>query len=241
MSLRIMVVDDEPNIPTLMRSLATPLGHTVLSFNDYQAAVEKGGTQRFDLVFVGMRSPELGGLELTHRIRNSQPNRETFIVMLSAANDIACWRKAFGEGADLVLTKPVPADGLRRILAAFPEWKEKRRAARMPLLTKVTCTWLDRQFSMRSLNISQSGMLLQPSIDLKVGSEVALEFEIAEVRASLNAIARVVRTEGTERIGVEFIGLAQEHHNAIQLYVMGHLKNLTPARDSSSIGLRRLF
>ena len=34
MSLKIMVVDEEPRTVQLMRALATPLGHTVLHFGD---------------------------------------------------------------------------------------------------------------------------------------------------------------------------------------------------------------
>ena len=167
----------------------------------------------------------MGGLELTRRIRNSQPNRETTIVVLSATEDIEGLREAFGEGADLVLTKPISAVRLRPMLAAMdsPGWQGKRHAARLPLFTEVNCTWGDRQFPLRSMNISQSGMLLQPSLDAEVGQEVSLDFKITEVRASLSVRARIVRKEGTLRVAIEFISLAPEDQNAIQLYVMGHL------------------
>jgi len=242
MSLKIMVTDDEPKTTHLMRSLATPLGHTVLPFGDYQAAGQRGETQRFDVAFVGMRLPELNGLELAHRIRNSKPNRETIIVMLSATDDVGSLRRAFGEGADLVVTKPISADRLRRMLLALdlPDWRGKRHAARLPLFTEVNCTWKGRQFPLRSLNISESGMLLQPAIDAEVGQEVALEFKIAEFDASLNESARIIRKEGTRQLAVEFIRLAPENQNAIHLYVTGHLEG-PRRRESLKLGPRRLF
>jgi CheY-like chemotaxis protein len=229
MPLKIMVVDDEPKTTQLMRSLATPLGHTVMPFGDYQTAGQKGETQRFDVAFVGMRLPELGGLELARRIRNSQPNRETTIVMLSATENIDSLRRAFGEGADLVLAEPVSAARLRTMLAAIdsPRWKG-RHAARLPLFTEVNCMWDGWQFPLRGMNISESGMLLQPSLDMEVGQEVSLEFKIAEIRASLNVRARIIRKEGNERVAVEFVGLASEDQNAIQVYVTGHLESLRP-------------
>lgn len=229
MPLKIMVVDDEAKTTQLMRSLATPLGHTVMPFGDYQTAGHKGETQRFDVAFVGMRLPELGGLELARRIRNSQPNRETTIVMLSATEHIDSLRRAFGEGADLVLAEPVSAARLRTMLAAMdsPRWKG-RHAARLPLFTEVHCMWGGWQFPLRGMNISESGMLLQPSLDIEVGQEVSLEFKIAEIRASLNVRARIVRKEGNERVAVEFVGLAPEDRNAIQVYVTGHLESLRP-------------
>ena len=231
MSLKIMIVDDEPVSVRLVRSLAAPLNHTVLALQDSQEAGQRADKQRFDVVFVGM-----GGLELTRRIRNSQPNRETTIVVLSATEDIESLREAFGEGADLVLTKPISAVRLRPMLAAMdsPGWQGKRHAARLPLFTAVNCTWGDRQFPLRSMNISQSGMLLQPSLDAEVGQEVSLDFKITEVRASLSVRARIVRKEGTLRVAIEFISLAPEDQNAIQLYVMGRLvSGQTPTREQS--------
>ncbi|PYU39895.1 MAG: hypothetical protein DMG54_25405 [Acidobacteria bacterium] len=231
MSLKIMIVDDEPVSVRLVRSLAAPLNHTVLALQDSQEAGQRADKQRFDVVFVGM-----GGLELTRRIRNSQPNRETTIVVLSATEDIEGLREAFGEGADLVLTKPISAVRLRPMLAAMdsPGWQGKRHAARLPLFTEVNCTWGDRQFPLRSMNISQSGMLLQPSLDAEVGQEVSLDFKITEVRASLSVRARIVRKEGTLRVAIEFISLAPEDQNAIQLYVMGRLvSGQTPTREQS--------
>jgi CheY-like chemotaxis protein len=243
MSLKIMAVDDEPASLQLVRSLAAPLDHVVLTFEDYEAAGQRGETQRFDVVFVGMRSHDPKGLELARRIGNSPPNQETSIVMFSATGDIPSLREALGEGADFVLLKPITAGRLRPLLAAMdsPGWKGQKGAARLPLFTDVKCTWNGRHFAWRSLNISESGMLVHGTSEAEVGQEVTLEFKIAEVRASLNVVARIVRKEGSERVGVGFIGLAPEDQNAIQLYVMGRLKDLTPARDLSGIGMRRLF
>ncbi len=243
MSLKIMVVDDEPLGPKLIRSLAAPLYHTVFAFEDSQTAWQRAESQRFDVAFVAMGTPQLDGLELVRRIRKSPLNLETTIVMLSATDDIMSLRAAFSEGADFVLAKPVTAGRIRPMLAAMdsPGWKDKRRAARLPLITEVICTWDGREFALRSLNISESGMLLQGSADIEVGLEVGLEFKIMDIGAALKVVGRIVRKEGTDRLGVGFIGLAPEELNAVQLYVMGRLRDLTPPRDLSNIGMNRLF
>jgi CheY-like chemotaxis protein len=243
MSLKIMVVDDEPTSLQLMRSLGAPLNHTVLAFDDNQEAGQRADKERFDVVFVGMRMPQLNGLELASRIRNSQHNRETSIVMLSATDDIGVLRKAFGEGADFVLTKPLVGGRLRSMLAAMdsPGWKGRRNAVRLPLFTEVNCKYDGREFSLSSMNISATGMLLQPALDLDAGLEVSLEFKIAEVRASLNVRARIVRKEGSQRVGMEFIGLAPEDKNAIQLYVMGRLAGPTATKEMADMRMRRLI
>jgi hypothetical protein len=162
--------------------------------------------------------------------------------MLTDTEDVPTLRKAFGEGADFVLTQPMAGNRLRRMLAAMDsmEWK-KRGAARMPLFTEVVCTWNGRQLPMRSRNISESGMLLQGPLDTELSEEVRLEFHIAELGASLKVSARTVRKEGADRIAVGFVTLEPEDRNAIQLYVMGRLKDLTPPRDLAGVGLRRVF
>jgi CheY-like chemotaxis protein len=239
MSLKIMIVDDKPANLQLLRSVALPLDHTVIAFGDTQEAAfqaaQRAEKQRFDVVFLGMQAPAFDGLELARRIRSSQINTQAAIIMLSASNDIKAVRTAFGEGADFVLPQPLNAARLTPMLAAMdsPGWKGKRHTARLPLFTDVLCTCDDRQFSLRSTNISESGMLLQPAPDLAVGDEVSLEFRIVELRASLQLQARVVRREGTDRMGVAFDHLAAEHLNAIQLYVMGRLRPEVHRREVS--------
>jgi CheY-like chemotaxis protein len=235
MPLKILIVDDEPANLQLMRSLAAPLNHTVLAFGDTQEAAQRAEQQRFDVVFVGMHPPQLDGLELARRIRNSQPNRQAAVVMLSPMDDLAVMRSAFGEGADFVLPKQLTDARVRPILAAMdsPGWKGKRHTARLPLFADVICIWGERTFPLRSMNISESGMLLQPSIDVEVGQEVSLDFRIPETSAALSVRARVVRKEGAERVGVEFLDLTPENRNAIQIYVMGRLKGPDLPREKT--------
>ncbi len=243
MSLKIMVADDQPKSAQLLRALATPLGHTVLPTGDYRAAGEKGEAQPFDVAFVGMRLPELSGLQLAHRIRSSERNHDATIVMLISAGDIPNMRKAFGEGADLVLTEPLHDDQLRRMLTAMdsPDWKQRKAAVRLPLFTNVTCAWDDRQYSLQSLNISETGMLLKPSVDAEIGREVSLTFKIQEIHSFLNVQAGITRKEVTERVAVEFIRLAQEDKNAIEVYVMGHMREFARTAKDLSLGPRRIF
>lgn len=235
MSLKIMIVDDEPANLQLLRSVAAPLDHTVLAFHNSHEAAERAEKQRFDVVFLGMRAPELPSLHLARRIRSSQPNHQAAIVMLSASDDIRLVRSAFGEGADFVLPKPLTMTRLRPILAAMdsPGWKGKRHTARLPLFADVLCISGGRQLSLRSLNISESGMLLQPALDVPEGQEVSLDFKISEVPAALQVRARIVRKEGADRVAVQFLDLAPEHLNAIQLYVMGRLRPPAPPREKT--------
>jgi len=88
MPMKIMIVDGDPQTLKSVRPMVVPLGHKVLTFEDNQEAARQAETQKFDAVFVGLRSPGFEGLEVVRRIRNSELNRETVIVMLSDTEDI---------------------------------------------------------------------------------------------------------------------------------------------------------
>lgn len=186
---------------------------------DGKAAIERAETQRFQVCFVGMRAGELDGPEMVRRIRGTEPNRESLIVMFNTSDSNEVLRKAFAEGADLVAKKPLVAARLRVMMTALDSMegrgREKRHAARLPLFTDVSCVCGERRLSLRTMNISESGVLLQGTMEAEAGQEVALEFKIADVDATLNVKGRIARKEGNDRFGVEFMGLAPEDKNAI--------------------------
>ena len=225
-----------------MKMLALPLGHTVLSFDDGLEAVQQAKNHCFDVVFVGL--PRRDGFDLISRLANSQPDSETSVVMLSATDEVEMLRKAFGAGAKFVLPKPIAAARIIPMLNAMesPQWETSSHAARLPLFTEVHCKWGGQAFPMQSMNISETGMLLQSpqGVEVEVDQEVSLGFNLADVHASLNVRARIVRKQGTSGLAVEFIDLAPEDQNAIQLCVMGRLKQKTPRRGLDFTP-RRLF
>ena len=237
MSLKIMVVDDDAEILRFMKSVVVPLGHQIFTFEDSQQAAERAAQQKFDVVFLDVRMPHMDGLELSRRVRATELNGETAIVMLTAMDDIELLRKAFSEGVTFFLTKPVTPARVSSMLGVLERsaWKDKRHSVRLPFWAPVVCKWHDQHFAGRCVNISESGILLQPSVEPEVGQEVLLELKIAEVHASLNVRAKIVRKEGNEKVGLQFVDLAPEDRNAIQLYIIGRLKEQSQPREESHI------
>jgi len=243
MSLRILIVEDDAPTLRLMRAAVIPLGHKVLTIEDARKAAAQVESQKLDVLFVSLNLAASGGLELAHQTRSSDLNRDVAIVALSPTSDIETLRNAYRAGATMVLTKPLARAHLVPILTAMdrPGWKDQRHAARMPLFAPVNCQWNDQQFALCSLNISESGMLLEPAIDAEIGQDVGLQFEIGEAQTPLHVHARVVRKEGGERMGVEFTGLAPVEKNAIQLHILGRLRGPTRASKPLHVKPARLF
>jgi CheY-like chemotaxis protein len=116
-SRSVLVVDDDPFIRKL---IATTL-EDVAEFDLHEAAdgleaLEVAGRERPTLVFLDVDMPVLNGIEACRRLREDDGNRETTIVMLTAAHGDSVERQAEEAGADLFLTKPFsPLDLLRLV------------------------------------------------------------------------------------------------------------------------------
>jgi len=88
---RIMVVDDEPNIVNAVTRELTnpPFGHyryEVEGFTDPRVALERAGSQAFDLVVSDYRMPGMDGLAFLKALAKIQP--DCAIIVLSARTDM---------------------------------------------------------------------------------------------------------------------------------------------------------
>lgn len=113
--LRMLVVDDEPDMLDLLARALTSLGHYDVHLAvSADAAVEKisGGGTRFDIFLLDIQMPEMGGVELLGAIRAIPDYAETPVIMLTAMGDREYVEAAFREGAHDYVTKPFDFDDL---------------------------------------------------------------------------------------------------------------------------------
>ncbi len=102
-SARILLVDDEEAIQTL---LAYPLrreGYEVVPARDGRQALDLFAAQRFDLVVLDLMMPRLDGIEVCRRLRSRS---QVPIIMLTARDDEVDKVLGLEIGADDYITKP---------------------------------------------------------------------------------------------------------------------------------------
>src|SRR5207244_4847844 len=110
-SARILLVDDEQAIQTL---LAYPLrrdGYEVVAAHDGREALDRFGEQRFDLVVLDIMLPKLDGIEVCRRLRSRS---QVPIIMLTAKDDEIDKVVGLEMGADDYITKPFSVREFRR-------------------------------------------------------------------------------------------------------------------------------
>jgi two-component system KDP operon response regulator KdpE len=114
---RILVVDDDPQIRRIMRTVLTGAGYEVDDAKTGEEALVKVREFRPDLVLLDINMPGMNGLEACREIR-ADPN--VAIIMLTVHNAEADKVAALDAGADDFVTKPFSTPELMaRIRAAL--------------------------------------------------------------------------------------------------------------------------
>jgi len=114
---RVLVVDDEPQITRVLRTVLTSQGYQVKTAGEGEAALANFAEWRPELVITDLYMPHMNGLELCKRIRalSSVP-----IIVLSVKGEERTKVEALDSGADDYVTKPFGMDELlARVRAAL--------------------------------------------------------------------------------------------------------------------------
>ncbi|WP_233153598.1 response regulator transcription factor [Kineosporia sp. R_H_3] len=121
---RVLVVDDDERIRTLLSWKLEDEGYAVVCAADGAAALERLGADRPDLVVLDLSLPRLGGLDVLRRVRAGQDGGPP-VIILSGRNGETDRIIGLDLGADDYLVKPFsPAELAARVRSVL------RRAAR---------------------------------------------------------------------------------------------------------------
>jgi len=100
---RILLVDDEQSIQTLLSYPLRKEGYDVVQATDGRQALERFDAQPFDLVVLDLMLPRLDGLEVCRRLRSRS---SVPIIMLTARSEEIDKVLGLELGADDYITKP---------------------------------------------------------------------------------------------------------------------------------------
>jgi DNA-binding response OmpR family regulator len=114
---RILLVDDEQAVQTLLTYPLRKEGYDVVGATDGQEALDRFAEQRFDLVVLDIMLPKLDGIEVCRRMRTRS---QVPIIMLTAKGDEIDKVVGLEMGADDYITKPFSVREFRsRVKAAL--------------------------------------------------------------------------------------------------------------------------
>jgi DNA-binding response OmpR family regulator len=118
---RILLVDDEQAVQTLLTYPLRKEGYDVVGAADGHEALDRFSEERFDLVVLDIMLPKLDGIEVCRRLRT---HSQVPIIMLTAKGDEIDKVAGLEMGADDYITKPFSVREFRsRVKAALRRGK----------------------------------------------------------------------------------------------------------------------
>lgn len=130
---RVLVIDDEPGITLLCDRLLTKAGYTVHALTDPKLALETLRKERFDLLLVDIRMPEISGFDVMQQAREIQ--RDMAILAMTGFGTVETAIQALRRGVDGLILKPFEkAELIQAVEQALTDSQQKQDAARVQAL-----------------------------------------------------------------------------------------------------------
>ena len=123
--MKVLVVEDEPNIRELVALHLRVEGLTVVEAASGDEAVRLSESDRFDLIVLDLMLPKVDGMTVCRSIRRQSENNDVPILMLTARREESDKVLGLESGADDYLTKPF---GVREFVARVRALLRRPRA-----------------------------------------------------------------------------------------------------------------
>ena len=124
-SKKMLVVDDEKSLRDIMKIMLLKIGYDPEFAENGEEALEILNREKFPIILMDLRMPDIDGVELCMRIK--QKNPETVIYAFSGSFTEDEFDQVEEMGFDGLLCKPVTFDVLKSAIKGAYEKINKRR------------------------------------------------------------------------------------------------------------------
>src|SRR5207244_3268405 len=111
--MNVLIAEDDRDSRELLRWLLEKLGYEVVAAENGKQAWDAFQREAFRLIISDLLMPDVDGLELCRRIRQENPKRYTYIILLTALIGKKDYLDGMEAGADDFMTKPFDPDELK--------------------------------------------------------------------------------------------------------------------------------
>ena len=113
--VRVVIVDDDDDVRDVLRLFVEADGYTALTVSDGAGALEAVRHFKPACVLLDLAMPGVDGVEVTRQLRR-EIGSWLVIVGITAVPAESEHARLESAGVDFILTKPVDAESLRRLL-----------------------------------------------------------------------------------------------------------------------------
>ncbi len=129
MADKILVVDDDPDMISLLKLLLINQGYKVIVARNGVEALAVAHQELPDLIILDIMLPAKDGFEVARDLHRAPDTTTIPILMVTALSSIADKTKGYESGADIFLTKPVAQMDLQANIKVLLMQRKARKAA----------------------------------------------------------------------------------------------------------------
>jgi two-component system response regulator PilR (NtrC family) len=119
---RILIVDDDENIRKVLQTILEDEGYIVEAAETAKKGIEKSENAFYNLALIDVRLPDMEGIELLSKLRETTPKMRKIIV--TGYPTLQNAMGAVNKGADAYVMKPFDVE---KILQTIKEQLKKQR------------------------------------------------------------------------------------------------------------------
>jgi CheY-like chemotaxis protein len=108
----VLLVEDESTLRRLTAEALRGAGHSVVAVGSGEEALRRFGAERFQVVITDRAMPGLSGDDVAEGVKRLGP--DTPVIMLTGFGELMRSTGEVPVGVDLVLSKPIEFEDLRR-------------------------------------------------------------------------------------------------------------------------------
>jgi len=113
---RILIIDDDKDILTLMGIQLKKYGYQITTESSAFKALDRLSYENYDLILLDQKMPEIEGIEFIENIKNSSLLSHIPVIIMTAFGNIEDAVEAMKKGAFHYITKPINFDELNLII-----------------------------------------------------------------------------------------------------------------------------
>lgn len=138
--MRVLVIDDEPDVLLLCKLNLEHAGHEVLGALEAAEGLALAREARPDVVVLDLMLPAMDGYQVLAALREDAATRDLPVVILTAKAQMKDRMRCWEDGASDFVTKPFPPeqllDSLDRVMAMTPNDRAELRESTLRELRK---------------------------------------------------------------------------------------------------------
>lgn len=122
MAKKILVVDDEENIVTMVEARLMGNGYDVITASDGQEGLAKARSEKPDLIILDIMLPKIDGYKVCRMLKFDEQYKHIPVILFSARTQDSDLETGKQQGADAYITKPFQPEALlSKIKELLPE------------------------------------------------------------------------------------------------------------------------